>query len=141
MGWFLTEIFEGELMRSTLLIVASVLAGCASDPARIAEGPRHVGTIPARSGGLSRPVGPIPVTTAGTNRPHVVLENMTATARQITVFGKVPTNADVDNDLRKRAAELDADAVVNVRYGQQGVGLVSWSQISGEGQAIRYTGR
>lgn len=66
---------------------------------------------------------------------------MTATARQITVFGKVPTNADLDQELRKRAAELDGDAVINVRYGQQGVGLVSWSQISGEGQAIRYTGR
>ena len=66
---------------------------------------------------------------------------MTATARQITIFGKVPTRADVDYDLQKRAMELDADAVVNVRYGEQGAGLVSWSQISGEGQAIRYTGR
>lgn len=127
-------------MRSTLLIVALILAGCASDPARIAEGPRNVGMVAARSGG-NRVAGPIPVTTSGTSRPHVVLENMTATARQITIFGKVPTNADVDSDLRKRAAELDADAVINVRYGQQGVGLVSWSQISGEGQAIRYTGR
>lgn len=127
-------------MRSTFLIVVLILAGCASDPARIAEGPRNVGTVAARSGG-PRVAGPIPVTTSGTSRPHVVLENMTATARQITIFGKVPTNADVDSDLRKRAAELDADAVVNVRYGQQGVGLVSWSQISGEGQAIRYTGR
>lgn len=122
------------------LLAALILAGCASDPARIAEGPRNVGTVAARSGG-SRVAGPIPVTTSGTSRPHVVLENMTATARQITIFGKVPTNADVDSDLRKRAAELDADAVINVRYGQQGVGLVSWSQISGEGQAIRYTGR
>lgn len=128
-------------MRPTILLVALALAGCASDPTRIAEGPRNVGTVAARPGGASRPVGVIPVTTAGTTRPHVVLENMTATARQITIFGKIPTNADVDNDLRKRAAELDADAVINVRYGKQGVGVVSWSQISGEGQAIRYTGR
>lgn len=127
-------------MHWTILLAALILAGCASDPARIAEGPRNVGAVAARSGS-GRAAGPIPVTTAGTSRPHVVLENMTATARQITIFGKVPTNADVDSDLRKRAAELDADAVINVRYGQQGVGLVSWSQISGEGQAIRYTGR
>lgn len=126
-------------MRLTIVLVCSVLAACASDPSRIAEGPRDVGRIAPRTSG-SRPVGPIPVSTSGTSRPHVVLENMTATARQITVFGKVPTNADVDNDLRQRAAELDADAVINVRYGKQGVGLVSWSQISGEGQAIRYTG-
>ena len=128
-------------MRSTILLAALVLAGCASDPARIAEGPRNVGTIAARPGGATRPVGAIPVTTAGTSRPHVVLENMTATARQITIFGRVPINADVDSDLRKRAAELDADAVINVRYGKQGVSVVSWSQISGEGQAIRYTGQ
>ena len=128
-------------MRSTILLAALALAGCASDPARIADGPRNVGTVDARSGGSNRPEGAIPFTTGVTARPYVVLENMTATARQITIFGKVPTNADVDNDLRKRAAELDADAVINVRYGKQGVGMVSWSQISGEGQAIRYTGR
>ena len=128
-------------MRSTTLLAVLAVAGCASDPARIADGPRNVGTIAARPGSANRSAGAIPVTAAGTTRPHVVLENMTATARQITIFGKVPTNADVDDDLRKRAAELDADAVINVRYGKQGVGVVSWSQISGEGQAIRYTGR
>lgn len=66
---------------------------------------------------------------------------MTATARQITIFGHVPTNADVDEHLRQRAAELNADAIINVRYGASGVGAVSWSQISGTGQAIKYTGR
>ncbi len=131
-------------MRATALFLAaaflaSALAGCASDPIRNADGPRNVGTIPARPGGGVRSAGAIPVSTADTTRPHVVLENMTATARQITIFGKIPTNADVDNDLRQRAAELDADAVINVRYGKQGMGLVSMSQISGEGQAIRYT--
>ncbi|MBC7801838.1 MAG: hypothetical protein H7Z10_14555 [Gemmatimonadaceae bacterium] len=124
-------------MRLSILLTAALLAGCAQDPIRIAEGPRDVGRIAPRTSGVRAP-GPIPVSTEGTTRPHVVLENMTATARQITVFGRVPTNADVDNDLRKRAAELDADAVVNVRYGQKGVGMVSWNQISGEGQAIRY---
>ncbi len=117
----------------------AALAGCASDPTRIADGPRNVGTVAARSRPTGQATAVIPISTEGTSRPHVVLENMTATARQITVFGKVPTNADVDSDLRKRAAELDADAIVNVRYGKQGVGMISWSQISGEGQAIRYT--
>ena len=124
-------------MRLSLLLVPALLAACAQDPERIADGPRNVGAIPPRSSGARAP-GPIPVSAGPAIRPHVVLENMTATARQITVFGKMPTNADVDDDLRKRAAELDADAVVNVRYGQKGAGLVSWNQISGEGQAIRY---
>ena len=128
-------------MRLPVLATVVLLAGCASDPARIADGPRNVGTVAPRPAGMPRPSGPLPLSTGGTNRPHVVLENMTATARQITIFGRVPTNADVDNDLRERAAQLDADAIINVRYGKQGMGLVSYSQISGEGQAIRYTGR
>jgi uncharacterized protein YbjQ (UPF0145 family) len=127
-------------MRASLLLLVP-LVGCATDPVRNAVGPRDVGTIPVRPGSVGRSLSAIPVSVAGTSRPHVVLENMTATARQITIFGKVPTNADVHNDLRKRAAELDADAIINVQCGKQGVGLVSWSQISGEGQAIRYTGR
>ena len=81
----------------------------------------------------------MPVLTIGAGKPHVFLEDMTATARQWTVFGKVPTQDDVDADLRKRAAELNADAVVNTRYGKQGAGAISWSQISATGQAIRYT--
>ena len=119
-------------MRSTVLFVTLLLAGCASDPARIADGPRNIGTVAARPAGATWPHVVL---------PHVVLENMMATARQITIFGKAPVNADVDHDLRTRAAELDAEAVINVRYGKQGVGMVSRSQISGEGQAIRYTVR
>lgn len=126
-------------MRAIAVLCLAALAGCASDPTRIADGPRNVGTVAARPRPTGQAPAIIPISTEGTSRPHVVLENMTATARQITVFGKVPTNADVDSDLRKRAAELGADAIVNVRYGKQGVGVISWSQISGEGQAIRYT--
>ena len=126
-------------MRAIALVFAAALAGCASDLERIADGPRNVGTVAPRPRSAGQAPAVIPVSAQGTTRPHTGLENMTATARQITIFGKVPTNADVDNDLRKRAAELDADAVINVRYGKPGMGLVSYSQISGEGQAIRYT--
>ena len=117
-----------------------VLAACAADPARV-TGPG--GPIARGTPDLSRPAiaeASIPVTAEGTTRPHVVLEDMTGTARQWTIFARVPTNSDVDTELRKRAAELRADAVVNVRYGKQGTGAISWSQISGTGQAIRYTG-
>ena len=123
-----------------VLALPILLLACASDPAQRLDGPRNVGRIAPRAAGQA-PAGPITVTTDGTQRPHQVLEVVTATARQITIFGKVPTRADVDEDLRKRARELDADAVVNVRYGDKGVGAVSWAQISAEGQAIRYTGR
>ena len=83
----------------------------------------------------------MPVSTGPATRPARVLEDMTATARQWTIFGRKPTRADVDADLARRAAELNADAVVNVHYGEQGTGAISWSQISGTGQAIEYTSR
>lgn len=116
-----------------------LLVACAADPARV-TGPG--GPIDRGTPDLSRPAvaeGAIPVTSEGTTRPHVVLEDMTATARQWTIFARVPTNSDVDAEMRKRAAELRADAVVNVRYGKQGTGAISWSQISGTGQAIRFS--
>lgn len=127
-------------MRKPLaLLLFATLAACAGDPTSSAvtgDGARITRGTPAEG----RSPAVIPVMAGAPSRPYRVLEDMTATARQITVFGKVPTNADVDADLRKRAAELNADAVINVRYGQQGVGMVSWSQISGTGQAIKYTG-
>jgi hypothetical protein len=117
------------------------LVGCATDPARVTaqNGPLARGNPVA--GVPAVEANAIPVSTGGSDRPYVVLEDMTATARQITIFGHVPTNADVNAELRKRAAELNADAVINVRYGNQGVGAISWSQISGTGQAIKFTHR
>lgn len=125
---------------ATIAILACCFAaGCASDAPRVtgAGGPVNRGV--ADTSRPAKPEASIPVSTTGTTRPHVVLEDMTATARQWTVFGRVPTEADVEADLRKRAAELRADAVVNVRFGKQGAGAISWSQISGTGQAIRFT--
>ena len=99
------------------LLLAAV-AGCATDPAPIAEGPRHVGMPAPRAGAA-------PACCAGEHGRHRPADHG---VRQ-------------DANLRTRAAELGADAVINVRYGTQSVGLVPWSQISGEGQAMRYTGQ
>ena len=116
-------------------LVCIILAGCATDPPRIADG---IARGEPATGPQRVTAANMPISTGPATRPARVLEDMTATARQWTVFGKKPTQADVDTDLAKRAAELNADAVVNVRYGEQGAGAISWSQISGTGQAIRY---
>ncbi len=112
------------------------LTGCATDPGGLGGGIAR-GT-PA-SGPKRITAANMSVSTGPATRPAQVLEDMTATVRQWTIFGKVPTRADLDTDLAKRAAELNADAVVNVKYGSQGVGAISWNQISGTGQAVRYT--
>lgn len=125
-------MLKGRIIAPALVLV---LASCATDAPRaagaIARGEPAPG--PQRVTAASMPVSTDPAT-----RPVRVLEDMTATVRQWTIFGSKPTRADLDADLAKRAAELNADAVVNVRYGDQGAGAISWSQISGTGQAIRY---
>lgn len=44
----------------------------------------------------------------------------------------------VNNRLRTEAAKLGADAVIQVRYGTVGMGLVSWGSLDGKGRAIAY---
>jgi len=68
---------------------------------------------------------------------HVILGDLRVRLEQITVFGRIPTRADVDNELRERAGALGAHAVVLVRYSQVGMGA-SWHEIEGRGRAIRY---
>jgi uncharacterized protein YbjQ (UPF0145 family) len=68
---------------------------------------------------------------------HVILGDLAVRVEQITAFGRIPTRADVDAELRKRAAALGAHAVVLVRYSHVGVGA-SWHEIEGKGRAIRY---
>jgi uncharacterized protein YbjQ (UPF0145 family) len=38
--------------------------------------------------------------------------------------------------LRAEAAKLGADAVIQVRYGNVGVSLMSWGSLDGKGRAI-----
>ena len=125
-----------------LYAMAAVLAliGCAADPTPY-SGASGIARGTAVRDANSLQAEAIPVSTEGTTRPYRVLEDLTGTARQITIFGHVPTKVDLDNELRTRAAELGADAIINVRYGKPGAGVVSWNQISGTGQAIKFTGR
>jgi uncharacterized protein YbjQ (UPF0145 family) len=73
-----------------------------------------------------------------TNRRYTALGDITVTVNKTTVFHADPTREHVNEKLRERAAELGADAVILVRYGKTGVGLMSWGSLEGKGRAIKF---
>ena len=45
----------------------------------------------------------------------------------------------VDDELRKEAAKIGADAVILVRYGTVGISFMSWGSLDGQGRAVAFT--
>src|ERR1700750_596040 len=66
------------------------------------------------------------LTTDITDRKYRSLGDISVTVSKNTIFDSDPTPALVDQALRERAAKLGADAVILVRYGTVGIGLLSW---------------
>ena len=69
---------------------------------------------------------------------YTSLGDVSVTVNKTTVFNKDPTREMVNDKLKEKAAELGADAVILVRYGEGGVSLLSWGSLEGKGRAIKY---
>ena len=80
----------------------------------------------------------ITVSEADSNRKYVSLGDISVSVNKTTVFNKDPTRDDVNQKLKEKAAELGADAVILVRYGDGGISLMSWGSLEGRGRAIKY---
>jgi uncharacterized protein YbjQ (UPF0145 family) len=72
------------------------------------------------------------------DRRYVSLGDITATVNKTTIFNANPTKEMVNAKLREQAAQLGADAVIFVRYGDGGISLMSWGSLEGKGRAIKY---
>ena len=72
------------------------------------------------------------------HHPYDTLADIEVHARQITVFGAIPTRNEIKRRMGYEAAALGADAVLLVRFGQPGMGPFSWNELEGRGRAIRY---
>jgi len=70
------------------------------------------------------------------DRKYKVLGDIEATVNKTTIFHSDPTREKVNEELRKEAAKLGADAVILVRYGTVGVSFMSWGSLNGKGRAI-----
>lgn len=73
-----------------------------------------------------------------TDRKYRVLGEVSATVNKTTIFNKNPTREMVAEKLKQAAAKLGADAVIQVRYGNVGISLMSWGSLSGKGRAVAF---
>lgn len=73
-----------------------------------------------------------------TDRPYVVVEPIKAGVRKATIFSKEPSQEKIYKELWERAEKVDADAVVNVTYGDSHMTAFSWGKTNALGIAIRF---
>lgn len=120
---------RGNLTKSmrngALAAMLAILAACGTPPkdARPAKSPDQV------------------MLTEGdiTDRPYQIIKDIDVTVSKPNVFADDPTQAQVAAELKKKAAEMGADAVIFVRYGALGMGLFNWGEIRGRGRAVMFT--
>lgn len=73
-----------------------------------------------------------------TDRKYEVIGDITATVNKTTLFHPCPTEHSVNQKLKEKAAEIGADAVMLVRYGEVGVSFWSYGSLEGKGRAIKF---
>lgn len=73
------------------------------------------------------------------DRAYSVLADLEVTVNKTTIFNSDPTRGQIDERLRQEAAKLGADAVIQVRYGTVGIGLMSWGSLDGRGRAVAFS--
>jgi uncharacterized protein YbjQ (UPF0145 family) len=73
-----------------------------------------------------------------TDRPYEVLGEVKAEVRKATIFSQEASQAKIYRELWERAEKKGADAVVNARYGDSRVTLMSWGSIAVTGTAVRF---
>lgn len=71
-------------------------------------------------------------------RKYASVGDVTVTVNKTTIFHPDPTREMVNEKLREKGAELGADAVIFVRYGNGGISFVSWGSLEGKGRAIKF---
>jgi len=71
----------------------------------------------------------------GTERPHRVLGEVKASKGARFVWSPQPEMAEGEEALRKKAAKMGADAVIDVQL-DRGVSIWSWKAVKGTGTAI-----
>jgi len=116
---------------------ALALSGCATWSSSSVT-PSREGTQLAASRPSKAPSQIILTENDSTNKKYRVLGDISVTVNKTTIFNEDPTRAHVDARLKEKAAAMGADAVVLVRYGTPGIGLMSWGSLDGKGRAVQF---
>lgn len=75
-----------------------------------------------------------------TDRPYEVLGEVEAGVRKATIFSKAASPNKIYRELWERAEKMNADAVINAKFGKSHVTAMSWGKTNATGTAIRFTG-
>ena len=73
-----------------------------------------------------------------TDRPYTVIGEVKAGVRKATVFSKEASQEKIYKELWERAEKMGADAVVNAKYGDSHVSVMSWGKTNATGTAIKF---
>lgn len=80
----------------------------------------------------------VPVFPNDLKRKYVVLGEVKAGVRKATVFSKTSSPKKIYHELWERAEKMGADAVINAKYGNAHVTVMSWGQSNATGTAIKF---
>jgi len=117
---------------STLLLLSACTTWSTSNVKRVDD----TETIVASKAGQKSLQEIVVTETDISDHKYKVLGDIEVTVNKTTIFNADPTREKVNEELRKEAARLGADAVILVRYGTVGVSFMSWGSLSGKGRAI-----
>jgi uncharacterized protein YbjQ (UPF0145 family) len=73
-----------------------------------------------------------------TDRPYTVIGEVKAGVRKATVFSKEASQEKIYKELWERAEKMGADAVVNAKYGDSHVSVMSWGKTNATGTAVKF---
>lgn len=76
-----------------------------------------------------------------TDRPYKVVGEVKAGVRKATIFSKEASQEKIYCELWEKALALDpnADAVINAKYGDSHVSMMSWGKTNATGTVIKFT--
>ena len=73
----------------------------------------------------------------GTERAHRVIGEVKASKGATFIWSRSPEMSEGEEALRKKAAKMGADAVIDVKL-DRGVSVWSWKSVKGTGTAINW---
>ena len=119
-------------MKSNYIIgVLAVALAVAASPALAKKPAREYVVVNAAVG---VPVFPNDIS----DRPYDVVGEVKAGVRKATIFSSEASQEKIYRELWERADKLGADAVINAKYGDSHVNLMSWGSTSATGTAIKF---
>lgn len=67
---------------------------------------------------------------------YTLISPLEVSVKKLTVFDKDPTKEMANQELKKSAKAIGADAVINVRY-KSGVGFTTWGYVDAKGNGVK----